>query len=355
MLLRKKEGQPGRAGQDKTSRRKLLSTPNVTKQTNIVNSDTLQNTCLQTVNFYNVMGVEASRHRKKLGGAWRAWVLAKALDAVGYGRIPREALREYAKQIGVKDATFRRWLRQAEKLGLLHLFERDGAKWYHLPSAGKVAAIMGCESVGYKVEMAAADFVGIGWKARVWATYEAIGPHGRQVSREVMQKTVNVPARTQARRSKQAGVYRQKTYAKLGVKLDPHNIKIFESETKQKGVFIAAPKGQAGAAYARKPDIRSTKKAALIGKGRSRKADAEIARATALKNSLNKSLSFYFKRVQNDLSERTSRKPRILCQNPKQAKASIRKARYRDDVREIFEKSHVNARGNIVYFTHEII
>ena len=29
MLLRKKEGQPGRAGQDKTSRRKLLSTPNI--------------------------------------------------------------------------------------------------------------------------------------------------------------------------------------------------------------------------------------------------------------------------------------------------------------------------------------
>jgi hypothetical protein len=72
-----------------------------------------------TVSFYAELGVSAARRKSRVGGGWRLYVLAKALDRVGRGSISREDLRRYATSLGVSPRQWERWIAEARHFGLV--------------------------------------------------------------------------------------------------------------------------------------------------------------------------------------------------------------------------------------------
>jgi len=169
----------------------------------------------QDVSFYALMGVHAARRYSRIGGGWRLYVLAKALDGHGreaVGSIDLDDLRAFAQYLGVIPRTWRRWYRQAVQTGLFDPAQTKGGAWrLILPSAGKAAHYMGADDIGRKVEMSAADLLGKGWKANVWAAFEAA--RGLQISRDRLEQMTGVPTSTQRYRDNVAQVQRTANYA----------------------------------------------------------------------------------------------------------------------------------------------
>ena len=151
-----------------------------------------------SVAFYSHMGIAAARRYSKIGGGWRLYVLAKALDPQGLGKIAREDLRDYALFLGVNVRTFERWIKQARNAGLFYTdVQNSSGQWMIvMANAGIAAAELNCETIGRKVTLPAAALIGNGWKARAWAAYE-ITHNGQPIARETMQKIVNVAVSTQ--------------------------------------------------------------------------------------------------------------------------------------------------------------
>ena len=166
------------------------------------------------------MGIAAARRYSKLGGGWRLYVLAKALDPQGLGKIARDDLRDYALFLGVNVRTFERWIIQARNAGLFYTdVQNSSGQWMIvMANAGIAAAELKCESVGRKVTLPAAALIGNGWKARVWAAYE-ITHNGQPIARATMQKIVNVAVSTQRYRDAQAKVNRVRNFAKSDIQL----------------------------------------------------------------------------------------------------------------------------------------
>lgn len=225
------------------------------------------------VNLYPVMAIQAARRSSHVGGGYRLYVLAKALDRLGLGNVSRDELRDYAASLGVSPRQWQRWMTEARNFGLLKDWQRKTGEWMlALPNPGAAAYSMGCENVGNrKASMSAADLIGYGWKARIWAAYEATH-NGRPVSRERMQKIVNVPVSTQRYRDVQAGVTRQQNHAKLKARADA--LPMLREYGQHKGLYIRRD----GFIGSRKPDSRFTDLATRGGKGRTRKANATLHR-----------------------------------------------------------------------------
>ena len=289
----------------------------------------------KTVTFYTLMGVEAAKRASGTGGAWRLFTLAKALDGHGreaVGRISADDLRDFVRSLGVTSRTWRRWYRQAVEIGLLDPVQNKSGAWaLILPSAGKAAHYMGADDIGRKVEMSAADLIGKGWKSRVWAGYEAA--RGLQISREKMQKITGVAASTQCYRDNKAGVKRQANYAQSDYKAD--SLLMLKELSKHKGLFVANNKR----VYWRLPDTRTTDIATDAGKGRSRKATAQLRDLQQDQNG-----AFIEQRaLSGDLA---SEFVRLFCHTPAQRKASARKVSRQDNLRvtEIYQAVYTNER-----------
>jgi hypothetical protein len=141
-----------------------------------------------------------------VGGDWRLYVLAKALDRQGLGMIPRDDLRAYALALGVHVRTFQRWMTEARNHGLFIDVQARGGEWMLLlPNPGAAAYGMGCEVGRRKVRIKADLLIGKGWKAHVWAGVEATSrlPGGRQMARERLQAlSSNHPQKVTRRKSK---------------------------------------------------------------------------------------------------------------------------------------------------------
>ncbi|MDX8400539.1 MAG: hypothetical protein R8K20_09885, partial [Gallionellaceae bacterium] len=91
------------------------------------------------VTFYTAMGIDAARRCSGVGGAWRLYVLAKALDRQGLGKIPRAELRAFALDLGLNPRTYQRWIDQAERRGVLSFYKiKSGEWWVNLQSPGKL-------------------------------------------------------------------------------------------------------------------------------------------------------------------------------------------------------------------------
>lgn len=225
------------------------------------------------VNFYPVMAIAAARRSSRIGGGYRLYVLAKALDQQGLGNVKRDELREYALSLGVSPRQWQRWITEARTFGLVKDWQRKTGEWMlALPNAGAAAFSMNCESIGNrKVSMRADLLIGSGWKARIWAAYEATH-NGKPISRERMQKIVNVPVSTQRYRDTQAGVMRQPNFAKLKAKADA--LPMLREFGQHKALFVR----EDGHIGSRKPDARFTDIALRGGKGRTRKANKTLHR-----------------------------------------------------------------------------
>lgn len=304
----------------------------------------------EAVTFYLVMGLQAARRYSKIGGAWRLYVLAKALDGHGreaVGSVQADDLRTYALHLGVNPKTYRRWYKRAVNAGLLDPIQGKGGAWrLRLPSPGKAALYMGADDIGRKIEISAADLIGNGWKARVTSGLSA---RGLQISREKQQKTYNIPASTQRYRDNQAGVERQANYAQSDYKAD--SLPMLQEYGHYKGLFVANNKR----VYWRLPDTRTTDIVTDIGKGRGRKAKAE------LRNLQEQEHNGALKKQRangDDLVVNSSEFVRLFCHTPAQRKASERKVSRRDNlsVSEIYQAAYENdTSGAGIWDTYRMI
>ncbi|NUQ86496.1 MAG: hypothetical protein HUU11_17470 [Anaerolineales bacterium] len=301
----------------------------------------------ERVTLYPVMAIRAARRSSRVGGGYRLYVLAKALDTQGRGSVSRDELREYALSLGVSPRQWQRWIIEARNNDLVTDVQRASGEWeLILPSAGVAAYSMGCDGVGTrKAEMSAADLIGPGWKARVWAAYEATH-NGKPISRERMQKIVNVPVSTQRYRDAQAGVVRQQNYAKLKAKADSLP-GLVEFGTRHKALYVRKD----GYIGSRKPDSRFTDIALRAGKGRARKANATLHRMQR-----NDGLSLMRQALSQDVTPETdatndqSVYVRLFNFTPAQRRASERKIAKLDlSRRDLYEFSHKAKSGSLVW------
>jgi len=297
------------------------------------------------VNFYPLMAIAAARRASRVGGGWRLFVLAKALDRSGRGAVSRDELRRWTRDLGVSWVTWKRWLQEARTFGLLWDVQRRDGQWsLILPSAATAARAMKCETVGTcKVTMAADLLIGTGWKARVWAAYEATH-NGRPVSREWMQKAVNVPVSTQRYRDACAGVTRQSNHAKLIHKADA--LPMLKDFGQHKGLYLRKD----GYLGSRKPDSRFTNLADRTGRGRARKANATLHRMERMigLSLVRQALSDH---VSPEMAPTKSVCVRLFNFTPAQRAASEKKLAQSDarTVREVYEQSHTARSGAVVW------
>ena len=285
----------------------------------------------QDVSFYTYMGIDAARARSGVGGAWRLYILAKALDQDGVGRVALADLRGFALHLGLNPRTYQRWINQAERRGVLSYFQKESGEWWvNLQSPAKLCHAMGWDAIGKKMQIDPALLIVPGWKANIWASVSA-GMNGRQISRERLQKVYNVAARTQTHRDNQADVNRQANYADTGIIANAADVKAWEQNRPEwKGLFRASN----GRLYRRLPDTRATNKVILIGTGRGRKALSELRHL--------QDITACYKRDQalaNGIED--SEYIRLFNRNPKQLKTSKRKLERQENPRVVDVFQHV--------------
>jgi hypothetical protein len=291
----------------------------------------------ETVAFYAAMGVHAAQRYSGVGGGWRLYVLAKALDKKGLGMIPLNDLRGFSRSLGIKPRTWQRWIEQARECGLVIDIRKGAEAWLRLPNPGTASYAMGAPNVGKrKVEMSVALLVGKGWKARVWAAYEAA--RGEQISRKQLETITNVPVSTQRYRDNQAGVERQRHYAQSRLKKD--SLAMLEDCSKHKGLFVASN----GLLYWRLPDSRTTDLATDAGKGRGRKATAKLRYLQGQEETYNGLLKMQQALSDDSILDLDSEYVRLFCLTNAQRKTSERKVARQDSfaVSEIYLKAYEN-------------
>lgn len=299
----------------------------------------------QDVSLYPVMAIQAARRASRVGGGYRLYVLAKVLDRQGLGNVSRDKLRRYALSLGVSPRQWQRWITEARNFDLVKDWQTKAGEWMlALPNPGAAAYSMGCESVGgRKATMSARDLIGPGWKARIWAAYE-VTHNGRPVSRERMQKTVNVPVSTQRYRDAQAGVNRQQNHAKLKDKAGA--LSMYQDFGKHKGLYIRRD----GYIGSRKPDSRYWEFAFRAGKGRARKANATLHRMQRL-DGLSLMRQAFSEDVTPETATNRSAFVRLFNYTPQQRQA-VEKKLDRADIRrtfDLFEYSHDSRNGSRVW------
>ena len=294
-----------------------------------------------SVAFYSHMGIAAARRYSKLGGGWRLYVMAKALDPQGLGMIAREDLRDYALFLGVEVRTFERWIKQARNAGLFIDVQSSGGAWMlRMVNAGQAAAELNCETVGRKVTLPAAALIGNGWKARVWAAYE-ITHNGQPIARETMQKIVNVAVSTQRYRDAQAKVNRVRNFAKSDIQLKGNQLPGLKETSGRKNIFI----DKDGFINWRLPNSYIFTKALRGGKGRGRKANKIIRNIQPVDSLL---------LLQQALRQEDEYNPdivKLFNQNPQQAKRAMKKLAKIDNrkVKDIYERSHKSHNGAVIW------
>ena len=295
----------------------------------------------ETVTFYSHMAVAAARRFSAGGGGWRLYVLAKALDPQGLGKIARDDLQNYALFLGVNIRTFQRWIIQARNNGLFYSdVQNSSGQWMIvMANPGIAGAALDSESVGRKASMAAAALIGKGWKARIWAAYD-ITHNGQPIARGRMLKLVNVAISTQRYRDAQAGVKRIRNYSKTNLRADM--LPGLKDYSTRKGIFI----DRDGFINFRLPNSYQFTKALRGGKGRGRIAN-KIIRSIQDVNGLSQ--------VQQALCLETeySEAIKLFNRTPAQRKATMKKLAKIDNrkVTDIYEISHTAKNGAVIW-TH---
>jgi len=187
-----------------------------------------------TVKVWPLMGISAWRNQH--GGAYRLWILAKAIDQEGSGAVTDAELRGAARSLGVHKRSFRRWLAHAGELGLLETLQRRSGKAYRISSHEKGAQALGCSYAGPRYVMVPLKrlFNNKRWKGVLFAAaktytsrqkvYETLDKETQQatkavktvwspISREALQKMTGISRSAQWRLEKKSGTRIRKCYA----------------------------------------------------------------------------------------------------------------------------------------------
>ena len=116
---------------------------------------------------------------------------------------------ELSEQLSLDPRKFRRWLREAERAGLVRVVSHRSGAVLILTGVKRAAEIFGCESIGPRPVSLPADLLlGRGWRAHLWGAFLAsLGAEaGVTISRAKLQETTGISARSQARYEREAGV-----------------------------------------------------------------------------------------------------------------------------------------------------
>ena len=270
------------------------------------------------------------------------YVLAKALDPQGLGKIARDDLRDYALFLGVEIRTFQRWMNQARGVGLFYTdVQNSSGQWMIvMANAGIAAAELKCETVGRKVSMSAAELIGNGWKARVEAAYMTTH-NGQPIARATIQKIVNVAVSTQRYRDVQAKVKRVKNFATSDIKVTYGQLLGMRDTSGRKNLYI----DKDGYLSWQLPNSYIYTKALRGGKGRGRVANKIINNIQSANGllSLQQALS-----LQDEYNKDLVK---LFNQNPQQAKRAKKKLAKIDNrkVKEIYERSHTVHSGAVIW------
>lgn len=148
------------------------------------------------VKVWSLVGFAAINN--KLGGAWRLWMLARALDQSGSGVVAESDLRDYCKHLGVSERLQRYWLAAAIRSGILaeRVYKRSGDRVFILASLGRGAAAIGAQYIGRPAEVSSRALVKSGWKRHLWAAYLAT-LNGRPVSQQKKFELTGIEPRVQ--------------------------------------------------------------------------------------------------------------------------------------------------------------
>jgi hypothetical protein len=279
------------------------------------------------------MGIQAARRGSRVGGGYRAYVLGKSLDVKGWGMVRRDDLQAYALSLGVNIRTWQRWINEARKNDLLKDIQKGEDWFFILPSAAKAGIALGLEHIGSrKARMSAGALVSKGWKARVFSAWE----DGKQISRQQIQKAINVSRSTQKYRDRTAGTLRTRNYSKSEMR--PDKLTGIKEYSNHKAPFVMRD----GFIAWRLPDTRFSTSAARAGKGRARKANA------AIRKSLQIGLSNMRQALGNVLAG--SGYVRLFNQTKAQRRQTERKLSKGDlPIRELYERAREAKTGAVMW------
>ena len=186
----------------------------------------------------------------------------------------------------------------------------------------------------------AAELIGNGWKARVWAAYE-ITHNGQPIARETMQKIVNVPVSTQRYRDVQAKTKRIKNFATSDIKVNYGQLRGMKDTSGRKNIFI----DKDGNLSWRLPNSYQYIKALRGGKGRGRKANKTIRNIQSVDSLL------LLQQALRQEEEYNGDIVKLFNQNPQQAKRAMKKLAKIDNrkVKEIYERTHTAHSGAVIW------
>jgi hypothetical protein len=206
------------------------------------------------------------------GGAARAYFTVRYLDGQGAGKVTVKGLEDLYNLLGVAGRSWRRWLSDALKLGLMKKYRlADGCWYFGYVSLGRAALLMGAERVGaHPVVVGLAEFLGHGWRAAVWGGYVA-AQGGRPVSQAVKRSILGVSERSQSRYQAVARVKKITNYTDRGA-ADPGRVEGLRDAC---GMAVFERRGRV---RQKLPDILvvPTSSARVLRRGRSRKATKDL-------------------------------------------------------------------------------
>lgn len=169
---------------------------------------------LETITIAPLVGLKSFRI-PEAGGAWRLYVIAKAIAGV-IDHISRDELRQITKQLGVNDTQYKRWMNAGRNLDLFRDVQRKSGEWFIiLPGYKKAAELLGAEKTGHLVNIPTKLLFKKGWRAYVFASWQSAYTNNgeRLVSQKTQEKITGVSPQTQRQFNDAAGVVSQKNYA----------------------------------------------------------------------------------------------------------------------------------------------
>lgn len=143
----------------------------------------------RNVKIWPLVGLAAVKSNH--GGGWRAWSMARALDARGSGWVEKQELWRFFTHLKIGERKRRRWLSDALELRIMT--ENRGR--YYLVNLGRCAIALNSD-VGKPAEIAADALTREGWRSVVWAAYLVILKN-RPVSQVKAAELTGVSERTQ--------------------------------------------------------------------------------------------------------------------------------------------------------------
>ena len=239
------------------------------------------------------MGFHADKN--KHGGAWRLWEVARYLDPTGTGLIQPERLRLFVMDLGVSKSSFKRWLKDAYKVGLFDAWDIGQGRMLRITSAEKAAVRLGVRNIETRrAQMDIRDLFGKGWKARLWDGHRATCGY-RPVSRATSKHITGRSLTTQWRDEKKARI---KVRANVVIYEQEANFEWMRYQEVEHGKKYIAVRTNGKLMLAKRlPNIYYPQKARAWKRGRTRKVASAIENTSSF---LNLSESLFIRRCESE-------------------------------------------------------